>query len=477
MYVFTLGGMQGFSFFGYHSTQPTHSIVNSRTVGNIETQFTRDSGTSYARTTDQNCLNLGRPSICVAPPPMDSVECEIIPHDYGYIRCTYSPDDDVKITIGPWVTLTGTLWGGVTVEDVATWAITAQLGFDELELMYPKSIRINLLPLPVNGMVVPILGLDNQMFISYFGNSSKTQGTVVHEYLHMAQLSDHNVVDDDKELLLRLGQASGAWLTEGTARWFEDELGTTYDQLNTYAEKEGNGLRILEEGLNSHKPLGPISRNAKRPYQRFSFFKLVTERCSDFSSRLKDIFQADIDADSTGLLNFLNVLDELDCDFGEHLGQDRKSSLEAALTYYNYATQFKDEMSLLDENELIHFLFEATRHSFSPSVGGSFSPLPGETVYRVGQTHELIGVHNIPPAGAYSFHVPSIGGSIPAGKVAELSIDSGSSELIVSVTSSYPNFEGGVGLPLNTIGPEQEQDPHTWFSTRDRTIINVYQYL
>ena len=475
VYVFTLGGMQGLSFFGYHSTPPTSSSVDSRTVGNTETRITRDADTTYTRATDENCLNLGRPSICVAPPSMESVECEG-PSDFlgayvtGYFRCTYSPDNDVEMLIGPW--FTETLWGDVTVEDVAMWAITAQLGFDELGMMYPKAIVINLLPLPVNGIVVPILGLENQMFISDDGASSEAQGTVVHEYLHMAQGSDDNIVDDGKELLFaQLGQPA-AWLVEGTARWFEDELGTKYDQLNTYVDKEGNGLKILEEGLNSGKPLNPIFNNAKRPYQRFSFFKLVTSRCSSFHSRLKDVFQADIDADSTGLFNFLNVLDELDCDFGDHLGQDRSSSLAAALTYYNYATQFKNRMSLLDENELSGmrevFRFEPPRHSFNPNIGGSFESLtPGDTIYRVGQTHKLRGVHNIPPAGAYSFNVLGIGGSIPAGHVAELSIDSGPSELIVSVTSSYPNFEGGVELPLNTIGPEQ--DPHAWFSTRDRT--------
>ena len=475
VYVFTLGGMQGLSFFGYHSTHPTSSSDGSRTVGNTETRFTRDADTTYTRATDENCLNLGRPSICVAPPSMESVECERAPdflgaYVTGYFRCTYSADNDVKMLIGPW--LTETLWGDVTVEDVAMWAITAQLGFDELGMMYPKAIVINLLPLPINGIVVPVLGLENQMFISDDGASSEAQGTVVHEYLHLAQGSDANIVDDGKELLFaRLGQPA-AWLVEGTARWFEDELGTEFDQLNTYVDKEGNGLRILEEGLNSGKPLNPIFKNAKRPYQRFSFFKLVTERCSSFPSRLKDVFQADIDADSTGLFNFLNVLDELDCDFGNHLGQDRSSSLAAALTYYNYATQFKNKMSLLDENELSGtsevFRFEPPRHSFSPNLGGSFESLtPGDTIYRVGQTHKLRGVHDIPPAGAYSFNVLGIGGSIPAGQVAELSIDSGPSELIVSVTSSYPNFEGGVGLPLNTLGPEQ--DPHVWFSTRDRT--------
>ena len=132
----------------------------------------------------------------------------------------------------------------------------------------------------------------------------------------------------------------------------------------------------MEVGLNSPPVYTNIPEDdrdfRKSPYERFAFFKLLNEKCDDFPSHLKNLFNDRVESsdspDVTGIRNLVRVLSEADCDFGDHLdnvGIDRSGSLEAALIYYNYATQSEGDIGLLDEGE-INFNFEHSNLNFDP---------------------------------------------------------------------------------------------------------------
>jgi carbonic anhydrase/uncharacterized protein YfaP (DUF2135 family) len=141
------------------------------------------------------------------------------------------------------------------------------------------------------------------------------------------------------------------------------------------------------------------------------------------------------------------------------LGANHASSLEAALAYYNYATQLKGKISLLDSNELdTGFRFTTPNHLFSPqptTVDGWLA-LPNSVM-----TLTINSI--IPAAGAYSFNVPAVSGTLPDGKVAELKVE-GSRPITVSITGSSSQFTG-----TNTIGTGADLAPHAWFTTTQQT--------
>ena len=111
--------------------------------------------------------------------------------------------------------------------------------------------------------------------------------------------------------------------------------------------------------------------------------------------------------------------------------------MEAAILYYNYATQWKKNIKLLDSNE--------------PLFTAGFE----------GPRIDLAGDWQIPAAGAYSFKLRRQQGQLAVGEVAEFVVGT-DAEVIVSLTSSSPDF-----LASNTMG--DSGDPHTWFMASEET--------
>ncbi|MEZ4869538.1 MAG: choice-of-anchor Q domain-containing protein [Caldilineaceae bacterium] len=367
---------------------------------------------------------------------------------------------EVTVTIKGWGPSATRWWGseqpetGATKEQLVSWLLNAQTWFLGRGLGFNKTFNVDIgeMPSSPNGQIlgyvasgIPEKG--NTLHLNHDNTISRAtmQGTAVHEYFHHAQFHPNTKVDNKNVV-------GSSWLIEGTARWFEDEL---FDNLNTYTLKEGIGYRIAEAGINSDNGTG-----VKRPYQRFSFFKLLTQSCPNFTAKFRTGLNTDLTTDPSGIRNITDLFgsNAFACGFGGHLGAARSSSLAAALVYYNYVTQFKDQISLLDTNESDSgFHFDNAYNDYNPVWLTSAADWVASPDYQP----QLVAPTYIPAVGAYSFVVPAITGELPADKVAELVIES-SGPLTVSITSADTRFTG-----TNTIG--NHGAPHTWFSTAEQT--------
>ena len=438
-------------------------------------------------------------AISVTPPSIDSITCEpqqwtilfFSGTDHDNIVCTYDADAEVEITVKGFGD--GCRWGetdecddtAATVEELAVWAITAQLAFESIGLGYDKDITVKLDRFPKGkfgsvqlrdpGTIHLSDDLHNEdRFIPY--DKTVMKHYVFHEYLHHAQLHANTKLQNDSPLLIDF-RGPTKWLAEGTADWFGDEVD---DSLNPFDKIAGDGAPILEVGLNSP----PDERDfRKRPYERFAFFKLLNEKCDDFPSHLKNLFNDRVEGsdspDVTGIRNLARVLSEADCDFGDHLnkgGIDRSGSLEAALTYYNYATQSEDDIDLLDSVDEFNFDFDHSNLGFHPTPQG-FGLVDGfgeSTLAYFDPEGDLFRpeylITVIPAAGAYSVNFPIVTPSdLPEGSVAELVVKPKGGELFVSIAPHGETGRSDDFIPTNTIGPEDDSEPHTWFSTEEST--------
>lgn len=295
--------------------------------------------------------------------------------------CTTSA---VTITIKGWGTDLNRWKGqaqqeaGATKESFIEWLIGAQSWFSSAKLGYSVDFNVSIEQIrsPPNYTILGfVTGAEDYQTLHINADNSLSastlQGTAVHEYFHHAQ-ANLSTQMADKVLLIRSGSNTG-WLIEGTARWVEDEL---FDLMNTYVGKEGNrGQRITEAGISNAG--GADGGEKGRPYQRFSFFKLLTGRCPNFLAQFRTSLNIEpATADPSGLTNLVSLFgpksDNFACNFGDHLGTSNSATLSAALAYYNYASQRQGKISLLDANELkadgtdVGFQFDQPAYTFSP---------------------------------------------------------------------------------------------------------------
>ena len=361
--------------------------------------------------------------------------------DYRHQTCTYDFDRRVEFTIKDFgSTANAVRWGSVRVHTLVQWLIDAKERFARYGLGYDTDITV--VVEPMSAAVGFVRGNKLERYRTLHLNDDNTlsaltmKNTAVHEYFHHAQGHSETRLPP-LSLLIRQGTGT-RWMTEGTARWFEDDL---YDGDDSYSFKEKfSGERILETGLNSVH----TSDDRTRSYQRFSFFKLVQQKCSGFDSLLPTLFSVNPDTDRSGIRKLSNGLAGASCNFGDHLGSSLSSSLASALVFYQYATQFENRMSLLDATENLgpaSWKFARTPHRMAAQNIAQF-PLRRSLT--------------IPPAGASSMWIEAQGVAIPQGEEVEISASSDSVGVLVSVTSTDPAFQG-----TNTIGGR----PHAWFDT------------
>jgi uncharacterized protein YfaP (DUF2135 family) len=431
--VIELGGLEGMAFLGYTTpqAQSSNSLVASsfRTASRLQSSLVATAASGNSVSCEQQFALLG-----------------LVALD-KYV-CTSSDDAEIEITINGFGEQQ-TRWSSVTKEELVSWILDAQENFSANSLGFNKVIKVKIHKMDSLGYVTTS-DFENRNTLHITDDDTQPSGlikaTAIHEYFHHAQGHTDTALEN-KDLLIN-GNASKKWLIEGTAQWFEDEL---YDSLDSYNYTENPGLKIAEVGINGH---GSDRRN--RPYQRFSFFKFVTKSCPSFAGNLQAVFNVDLSNDSSGITNLTSLFSDWSCNFGAHLGSDKVSSLETALTYYNYATQHIGHLSLLDSNESNTFSFSKPNYQFDKPWLASVADW---IALPVGSKHKLNGVSIIPSSGAYSFKVPAISGELPEGKIAELVVENNQG-VIVSVTSKSGDF-----VETNTIGT----DLHTWFSTGEKT--------
>ena len=236
-------------------------------------------------------------------------------------------------------------WGGstspkATVEDLFGWLLDARAKFRLLNLKYKDTIDVKITtfsdPDKLGQFDGRFLNLKDDNNLSLLDIKS----TAVHEFFHHAQ--QETLVDNGGSIVNFFGPTSGDWIWEGTAMWFEDEV---YDKENSYISNEKSGYKILEKGLNAKDD----NTSESRTYQRFSFYKLINQKCSDF--KVKTLFLDTSVVNSPTDIKRLTQALSNKCSFGNQLGANKKSTLETALLYYQYATLQENDISLLDANE------------------------------------------------------------------------------------------------------------------------------
>ncbi len=214
--------------------------------------------------------------------------------------------------------------------------------------------------------------------------------------------------------------------------WFEDYL---YDDLDDYVGYLNNPLdRVLERGLTS-------SKYDYEPYQADMFWKMASSKCVNFDVNLKDIFYNNFSGNLSRSDTVEQVLQDSICNFGSQLGSTKASSLEAALLYYQYATLYKNQISLLDSNEDdSEFKFKGTPYQYKQSDWGEVSEVASTGSINVSKIEES----GIPAFGAFSIKIKSdwlTNANLDEGYEAVLNVR-GSPPLTVSILSEHSSFTG-----------------------------------
>lgn len=349
------------------------------------------------------------------------------------------------VTVRDWGSAaTDARWGGTTLPDLIGHLTTAQDYFAEHQLAFSPTFTVQIEEeedKPADyGWVRGALEDRQTLHLAYDIPGRLLPVVTVHEYFHHVQGQPGTEVGQ-LDLLWNAPGGAGAWLLEGSARWFEDEL---FDDVNSYAGAEAPGDRIAEVGLAAS---WNSSNSRNRPYQRFAFVKLLKSKCPGFDPRA--LFSSDQATDPTGLDNLTGLLSGWSCDFGDQLGADRNASLAAALAYYQYASQVAGRMSLLDSDEADTFAFKTPLALEMTQV-----TVDGAEDVELGLIPLPSGVP-IAAGGALTLQVPAVGGTVPEGQVVELVVTSGQ-ELLVSVVGATGTFAG-----TTTIGDHSA----SWFST------------
>ena len=467
--------------------------------------------------------------LCPDPVPVGDIDCKF--RDWGQnlntllhggrndYRCTYKSDPnleepDVEILVKGFGE--GCRWRDVggrknthtkcppghSPHDLVSWLIGAQSALEELELGYDKSFTVSVHPMRLGFTIdhlplytsLGVLSPDAIGYVSFLEGykvlhitDDNTEGyenikfIAMHEYFHHAQAHNDTVIEDSGNDLFIDTVSQADWLTEGTAQWFASEV---YEDLESvFIRGYTTGVRIMEVGLDSR----PESKGKKDPafdkrknaYQRGLFFKFVSDKCNDFHSNVQALLNDRSDGlgveDETGIYNLNNVIAESDCDFGNHLdqeGAERSEKIETAITYYHYATQVKNELSLLYETFLRKDFDKRYRSHFNPNTSRSLpASLPeGETlVYRLSfppfNDPNLPIPFSVPSSGAYSIPIDRSFDDLPNSTVAELVVVPVAGELIVSIVAEARLVSRDDFNAMNTIGPDE--DLHAWFSTSD----------
>ena len=246
-----------------------------------------------------------------------------------------------------------------TAEEIAQWVAAARASATDVGLLFRDSIDVVIEPMPRPTWLGFASSVDSYGTIHLSSASlprAVMQSTVAHEFFHHAQ--GNTFVTGRDNLLWDSTAAERDWLTEGTARWFEDVV---FDDLDIYRQVELQPLpAVLRWGL-SAAPQPRIA--ATRSYARFAFFKLLASRCPKLD--LAYAINSDAVDDSRGVFALANAAHSWQCRFAEELAAPDHSSLGLALLEYSYATIKQNSIAWLDENER-SYDFQFLRYTISP---------------------------------------------------------------------------------------------------------------
>ena len=378
-------------------------------------------------------------------PDQAIASCEKITSREGSFLCDSILFQGVKVLISHFGN--GPRWGSVTVEQLATWVLLLQKAADEYITLPPELIlQVNIEPTP-EGILVFVTTDDAEKFSVLHmtdDNSVKKEDiqlALVHQFAY--QLAYRITVAVAKELDFDLTNINWndpqyLWIIEALAVALEDEV---FDDRNSYRKRFTPIDRILEKGIN---------QQATEPGQGFAVIKMILTKCK-LNDSLKDSLEKIVEgvragASKTKILELVEAsLVVAQCDFGPQLGVKAKSSVISASLLYQYASLFKGDISLLDDNETKDGSdFVPTTYVFAQG-GKEWLKTVQEWVDREDKSdYQLVGVTSIPPLGVYSFFIEPIEGTFPQNLIPYIMIDATNDDgkLLASFASDDDAFVG-----------------------------------
>ena len=265
-------------------------------------------------------------------------------------------------------------WGDINNEEIVRWILEAQKKFKNVYSLtkHNNTLDINITK-DINGVRYGAY-VNNTNTINLnrkYNNFSKKEWKqhIEHEYFHHYQFyNTDNKIDSYTQTKQGSKGSKGykrytAWFMEGSANYVSGqritkqppiilESGLTNDTEEFYSD-----LKKQKTRNNIH-----YRQWSDNPYTRSYFFEMLNNKCSNFN---KTFFKAyfekikyeDMQDDKSGIKAVQKVLTEMNCDFGNQLGDDKKSSLDSALLFYQYATAYKNNIYLLTGKEKNNITF------------------------------------------------------------------------------------------------------------------------
>jgi hypothetical protein len=281
-------------------------------------------------------------------------------------------------------TASGTHWGSVTIKYFVVWLTETQDKFDTLDLKYKSSFDVIIETRNNYGAYD-----GSKLHINSAYTKEDQRNTTAHEYFHHAEIE--TLIDGSSNAIARNNRYkknNGDWIWEGMAYWFEDYFDDNSNLYPSDGVAYNPSPRILEKGIN------------KYTYDMFFLWKLLDTKCGYGKSsdlKLSDIFSGVMDKTWGANTLKATLSKSSSCNFGSHLGAAKKSNLEAALLYYQYATLYENKISLLDNNE------DDKKFKFEPP---QTLKLKSDNK-KIDIKKEIKGIKTIPAYGAYSFKIDS----------------------------------------------------------------------
>jgi len=246
----------------------------------------------------------------------------------------------------------GKKWGStnnpqVTVDEMFGWLLDATKKFDDFGLKYKTEFDLNIKnfvkkpnSITIGSFDTVRLNLNNDNSISV----KSMKNTAVHEYYHHAQYETLLANKSNGDFY---NSSKGDWIWEGTAQWFEDEV---YEKDNNYFNRSPGG-KILSVGVNADHNFSIRPRNA---YHRFSYYKLLNQKCSKFGAKSTHqyLFREGSIITKPSDIRRITQLMGKNCTFDQELQKVlNDDTLASSFVYYNWATLLKNDISKLEGDE------------------------------------------------------------------------------------------------------------------------------
>lgn len=257
------------------------------------------------------------------------------------------------------------------------------------------------------------------------------KNAIVHEYFHHAQ---KNTLINGTNIYSPKMTDNHKWIAEGTAVWFQDYL---YDDLNDYINIFASQIKLKEfmkYGLESIDTM----------YEASMFWKLLSYRCNSFNHNITNFFSANFTNDPTTIKNVISVLETSSCNFDNYVGNDN-DILANAMLYYQYATTLKNDISLLENDEI--------KENFDFQLAKNINKVDWNNLVDYIQDEEILGKSIIPKYGAYSFNL------------SPKDLHDINSSLLITAQTDNPLTIVGIHFDENDNNTVEDSDDSFYFTT------------